>query len=52
MLHYVSQYFTLYPGDLIWTGTMGSTRAMEPGDTYEVEIEGVGVLRNRVVQGR
>lgn len=52
MLSYISRYFTLYPGDLIWTGTMGSTRAMEPGDTYEVEIEGVGVLRNRVVQGR
>lgn len=51
MLHYISQYFTLYPGDLIWTGTMGSTRAMEPGDVYEVEIEGVGVLRNEVVQG-
>lgn len=52
MLHYISQYFTLYPGDLIWTGTMGSTRAMEPGDTYEVEVTGVGVLRNSVVQGR
>ena len=52
MLHYISQYFTLYPGDLIWTGTMGRTRSMEPGDTYEVEVEGVGVLRNTVVQGR
>lgn len=52
MLHYISQYFTLYPGDLIWTGTMGSTRQMEPGDTYEVEIEGIGILRNSVVQGR
>jgi 2-keto-4-pentenoate hydratase/2-oxohepta-3-ene-1,7-dioic acid hydratase in catechol pathway len=30
---------------------MGSTRAMQPGDTYEVEIEGIGVLRNQVVQG-
>lgn len=52
MLHYISKYFTLYPGDLIWSGTMGSTRPMQPGDTYEVEVEGVGVLRNRVVQGR
>ena len=52
MLHYISQYFTLQPGDLIWTGTMGRTRAMVPGDTYEVEVEGVGVLRNTVVQGR
>ncbi len=52
MLHYISQHFTLYPGDLIWTGTMGTTRAMNPGDVYEVEIRGVGVLRNTVVQGR
>ena len=51
MLHYISQYFTLYPGDLIWSGTMGTTQAMEPGDTYEVEVKGVGVLHNRVVQG-
>ncbi len=51
MVSYVSKYFTLEPGDLIWSGTMGSTRAMEPGDVYEVEIEGVGILRNQVVQG-
>jgi 2-keto-4-pentenoate hydratase/2-oxohepta-3-ene-1,7-dioic acid hydratase in catechol pathway len=37
---------------MIWSGTMGSTRAMVPGDTYEVEIEGVGVLKNEVVQGK
>jgi 2-keto-4-pentenoate hydratase/2-oxohepta-3-ene-1,7-dioic acid hydratase in catechol pathway len=52
MVSYVSRYFVLKPGDLIWSGTMGSTQAMEPGDVYEVEIEGVGILRNRVVQGR
>ena len=51
MVSYISQYFTLEPGDLIWSGTMGATRAMEPGDVYEVEIEGVGILRNQVVQG-
>ncbi len=51
MVSYISTYFTLEPGDLIWSGTMGTTRAMEPGDVYEVEIEGVGVLRNQVVQG-
>lgn len=52
MLSYISRYFTLKPGDLIWSGTMGSTQAMEPGDVYEVEIEGVGVLRNEMEQGR
>ena len=52
MVSYISKYFTLEPGDLIWSGTMGRTRAMQPGDVYEVEIEGVGILRNEVVQGR
>lgn len=51
MLHYISKYFTLYPGDIIWTGTMGTTRQMQPGDVFEVEIPGVGILRNRLVQG-
>lgn len=51
MVHYISQYFTLLPGDLVWTGTMGSTQAMDAGDVYEVEIQGIGVLRNTVVQG-
>ena len=31
------------PGDLIYTGTPGSTRKMTPGDVVEVEIEGIGV---------
>ena len=51
MVSYISTYFTLEPGDLIWSGTMGTTQAMVPGDVYEVEIEGVGILRNQVVQG-
>jgi 2-keto-4-pentenoate hydratase/2-oxohepta-3-ene-1,7-dioic acid hydratase in catechol pathway len=51
MVSYISTFFTLEPGDLIWSGTMGTTQAMEPGDVYEVEIEGVGVLRNQLVQG-
>ena len=52
MVSYISQYFTLEPGDMIWSGTMGSTRAMVPGDVYEVELSGVGVLSNEVVQGK
>ncbi|MDG2421178.1 MAG: fumarylacetoacetate hydrolase family protein [Gammaproteobacteria bacterium] len=52
MVSYISTYFTLEPGDMIWSGTMGSTSAMVPGDVYEVEIEDVGILRNEVVQGR
>ena len=50
IVSYVSQYVTLMPGDVIYTGTPGTTRQMKAGDTVEVEVEGVGVLRNRVVQ--
>jgi len=45
---FVSRYVTLEPGDVIYTGTPGSTRKMNPGDIIEVEIEGIGVLRNPV----
>ncbi len=45
---FVSRHMTLEPGDLIFTGTSGTTEPIQPGDTVEVEIEGVGVLRNTV----
>ncbi len=48
MVSFLSQHLTLNPGDLIYTGTPGITTAMKPGDEVEVEIEGIGVLRNRV----
>jgi 2-keto-4-pentenoate hydratase/2-oxohepta-3-ene-1,7-dioic acid hydratase in catechol pathway len=51
IVSYVSQYVTLLPGDLIYTGTPGSTTAMKPGDVIEVELEGVGILRNKVAAG-
>jgi 2-keto-4-pentenoate hydratase/2-oxohepta-3-ene-1,7-dioic acid hydratase in catechol pathway len=50
LVSYVSQYVTLVPGDVIYTGTPGTTSAMQPGDVVEVEIEGIGVLRNKVVK--
>ncbi len=49
IVSYVSRYVTLMPGDVIFTGTPGTTAAMKPGDVVEVEVEGVGVLRNTVV---
>jgi 2-keto-4-pentenoate hydratase/2-oxohepta-3-ene-1,7-dioic acid hydratase in catechol pathway len=52
IVSYVSRYVTLEPGDVIFTGTPGTTQAMKPGDTFEVEIEGIGVLRNKVVAER
>ncbi len=49
IVSFVSHYVTLYPGDLIFTGTPGQTSEIHPGDVVEVELEGVGVLRNKVV---
>jgi 2-keto-4-pentenoate hydratase/2-oxohepta-3-ene-1,7-dioic acid hydratase in catechol pathway len=48
LLSYCSRYVTLLPGDVIFTGTPGETQAVGAGDVIEVEIEGVGVLRNAV----
>ena len=48
IVSFTSQYVTLEPGDVIYTGTPGATSAMKPGDIVEVEIEGIGVLRNKV----
>lgn len=51
IVSYVSRYVTLEAGDLIYTGTPGSTQALQPGDVVEIEVEGVGVLSN-TVRGR
>ncbi len=48
IVSYVSKYVTLEAGDMIFTGTPGTTSAMKPGDVVEVELENVGVLRNTV----
>jgi 2-keto-4-pentenoate hydratase/2-oxohepta-3-ene-1,7-dioic acid hydratase in catechol pathway len=49
IVSWISGWITLEPGDAIYTGTPGSTRRIAAGDVVEVEIEGVGVLRNPVV---
>jgi 2-keto-4-pentenoate hydratase/2-oxohepta-3-ene-1,7-dioic acid hydratase in catechol pathway len=48
IVSYISRFVTLEPGDVIYTGTPGSTKAMKPGDVVEIDIEGIGVLRNQV----
>lgn len=48
IIEQVSQTMTLEPGDLIFTGTPGRTEKMNPGDTVEVEITGLGILRNHI----
>ena len=52
MVSYISHYFVLEPGDIIWSGTMGRTREMVDGDSYEVEVEGVGILRTPIVKAK
>lgn len=52
IISYISRYVTLEPGDVIYSGTPGTTRQMKSGDVVEVELEQVGVLRNPVVQRR
>jgi 2-keto-4-pentenoate hydratase/2-oxohepta-3-ene-1,7-dioic acid hydratase in catechol pathway len=48
IISYISQQVTLNPGDLIFSGTTGTTSAMRPEDVVEVEVSGIGVLRNYV----
>jgi 2-keto-4-pentenoate hydratase/2-oxohepta-3-ene-1,7-dioic acid hydratase in catechol pathway len=49
LLRHITAAMTLYPGDLIPTGTPAGVAPMHPGDNVEVSIEGIGVLRNPVV---
>jgi len=46
----MSQYLTLYPGDVVWMGTEGAPENVKHGDTIEIEITGIGTLRNPVVR--
>jgi 2-keto-4-pentenoate hydratase/2-oxohepta-3-ene-1,7-dioic acid hydratase in catechol pathway len=49
LIRYISEIMTLYPGDLIATGTPAGVSRMKAGDTVEVEVSGIGILQNRVV---
>jgi 2-keto-4-pentenoate hydratase/2-oxohepta-3-ene-1,7-dioic acid hydratase in catechol pathway len=48
LVRYISHAMTLLPGDVIATGTPAGVSRMEPGDVVEVEVENIGILRNRV----
>jgi 2-keto-4-pentenoate hydratase/2-oxohepta-3-ene-1,7-dioic acid hydratase in catechol pathway len=54
-MHYLvadmARTITLFPGDVILSGTPANSRPVDPGDVVEVEVQGLGTLRNRIVEG-
>jgi 2-keto-4-pentenoate hydratase/2-oxohepta-3-ene-1,7-dioic acid hydratase in catechol pathway len=51
LIEYLTGFATLYPGDLILTGSPGGTEPLHPGDRIDIEIDGIGTLSNGVVDG-
>jgi 2-keto-4-pentenoate hydratase/2-oxohepta-3-ene-1,7-dioic acid hydratase in catechol pathway len=49
LFSFISSIMTLFPGDVILTGTPPGVGDLHPGDTVEVFIDGVGLLRNTVI---
>ena len=45
----LTKYFTLWPGDVIWMGTDGASPDIKAGDVVEIDITGIGTLRNKFV---
>jgi 2-keto-4-pentenoate hydratase/2-oxohepta-3-ene-1,7-dioic acid hydratase in catechol pathway len=52
LIRYIANIMTLFPGDLVVTGTPAGVSPLRAGDTVEVEIEGIGILQNSVGQVR
>ena len=54
-MHYlvadIARTITLMPGDVILSGTPANSRPVQPGDVVDVEVEGLGTLRNTIVEG-
>lgn len=54
-MHYLvadlARTITLVPGDMIYSGTPANSRPVQPGDVVEVEVDGLGRLTNRIVEG-
>jgi 2-keto-4-pentenoate hydratase/2-oxohepta-3-ene-1,7-dioic acid hydratase in catechol pathway len=49
LVSFISRVMTLEPGDVIMTGTPAGVGPLSPGDVVEVEIEGIGILENKIV---
>jgi len=54
-MHYlvadIARNITLVPGDVLLSGTPANSRPVQPGDVVDVEVEGLGRLSNRIVEG-
>ncbi|AHH95450.1 fumarylacetoacetate hydrolase family protein [Kutzneria viridogrisea] len=54
-MHYlvadIARTITLHPGDVLLSGTPANSRPVQPGDVVEVQVEGLGTLRNHIVSG-
>jgi 5-oxopent-3-ene-1,2,5-tricarboxylate decarboxylase / 2-hydroxyhepta-2,4-diene-1,7-dioate isomerase len=54
-MHYlvadIARTITLEPGDVLLSGTPANSRPVQPGDVVEVEVDGLGTLRNTIVEG-
>lgn len=54
-MHYlladIARTITMYPGDVLLSGTPANSRTVQPGDVVEVEVEGLGRLSNTIVDG-
>jgi 2-keto-4-pentenoate hydratase/2-oxohepta-3-ene-1,7-dioic acid hydratase in catechol pathway len=56
LIAHISNSETIYPGEFIASGTVGGgcglelERFLKPGDVVDLEVEGIGVLRNKIVK--
>ncbi|MGI8423432.1 MAG: fumarylacetoacetate hydrolase family protein [Chloroflexota bacterium] len=50
LISHLTKYFTMFPGDVLITGTPAGIGAMNPGDEYEVTIQGIGSLKNKMTK--
>jgi 2-keto-4-pentenoate hydratase/2-oxohepta-3-ene-1,7-dioic acid hydratase in catechol pathway len=50
LVRFISRIMTLFPGDIISTGTPAGVGPMQPGDRVDVQIEGIGTLSNQVMR--
>lgn len=50
LIEFITDGMTLLPGDVVTTGTPSGIGPMQPGDTVEIDIPGVGILKNTIIK--